>query len=81
MLRYIGRFCVLKENELQERIMTKSHSSRYFIHLGSTKIVHNLKDVYLWNSMKSCIAYFVATCQNRKKVKIELQSPLVLFST
>ena len=46
VLKYQGRLCVPKVDEFQGRIMGEAHSSRYSIHLGSTKMYRNLKDVY-----------------------------------
>lgn len=40
----------------------ESHHSRYFVHPGSTKMYHNLKEVYLWNDVKKNIADFFAEC-------------------
>lgn len=45
-VRYQGRLCVPNVDGLRERIMTKAHSSRNSIHLGSTKIYHDLKEIY-----------------------------------
>ncbi|XP_070015575.1 uncharacterized protein [Nicotiana sylvestris] len=51
-LRYRGRLCVPDVNGLRERIMSESNNSRYSIHPGSTKMYHDLKEVYWWNDMK-----------------------------
>ncbi|KAH0759938.1 hypothetical protein KY290_023431 [Solanum tuberosum] len=56
VLRYQGRLCVRRVDELQERIMEEAHSSRYSIHPGSTKMYHDLREVYWWSSMKKGIA-------------------------
>ncbi|XP_070055019.1 uncharacterized protein [Nicotiana tomentosiformis] len=45
-LRYQGRLCVPNIDGLRERIMTEAHTSRYYAHPGSTKIYHDLKEVY-----------------------------------
>ncbi|XP_070020618.1 uncharacterized protein [Nicotiana sylvestris] len=42
---------------------------------GSTKMYHDLKEVYWWNDMKKSIADFVARCPNCQQVKVEHQSP------
>ncbi|KAH0656975.1 hypothetical protein KY285_031857 [Solanum tuberosum] len=44
VLRYQGRLCVAMVDGLQERIMEETHSSRYSIHPGSTKMYRNLKE-------------------------------------
>ncbi|KAH0670766.1 hypothetical protein KY290_026160 [Solanum tuberosum] len=38
VLRYQGRLCVPRVDELQDKIMEEAHSSRYSIHPGSTKM-------------------------------------------
>ncbi|WMV58035.1 hypothetical protein MTR67_051420 [Solanum verrucosum] len=49
VLRYQRRLCVPKVDDLQGRIMREVHSSRYSIHPGSTKMYHDLREVYWWN--------------------------------
>ncbi|KAH0709554.1 hypothetical protein KY284_010981 [Solanum tuberosum] len=56
VLRYQGRLCVPMVDRIQERILEEAHSSRYSIHLGSTKMYRDLREVYWWNSMKKGIA-------------------------
>ncbi|XP_070034490.1 uncharacterized protein [Nicotiana tomentosiformis] len=51
-LRYQGRLSVPNVDGLRERIMTEAHTSRYSVHPGSTKMYHDLKEVYWWNDMK-----------------------------
>ena len=58
-----------------KKIMTEAHSSRYFIHPGSTKMYQDLKDMYWWNDMKKSIVEFVAECPNCQRVKVEHQKP------
>ncbi|XP_070005367.1 uncharacterized protein [Nicotiana sylvestris] len=70
-LRYRGRLCVPDVNGLRERIISEAHNSRYSIHPGSTKMYHDLKEVYWWNDMKKNIADFVAKCPNCQQVKVE----------
>ncbi|KAH0729411.1 hypothetical protein KY289_000599 [Solanum tuberosum] len=60
VLRYQSRLCVPMVDGLQEKIMEEAHSSRYSIHPGSTKMYHDLREVYWWNNMKKSIAEFVA---------------------
>ncbi|WMV26128.1 hypothetical protein MTR67_019513 [Solanum verrucosum] len=75
VLKYQGRLCVPRADELQERNMEEDHSSRYSIHLGSTKMYRDLREIYWWNSMKKSIVEFVAKCPNCQQVKIENQRP------
>ncbi|WMV33819.1 hypothetical protein MTR67_027204, partial [Solanum verrucosum] len=73
VLRYQGRLCVQRVDELQESIMKEAHRSRYSIHPGSTKMYHDLRETYWWSSMKKNIAEFVAKCPNCQQVKVEHQ--------
>ncbi|WMV50723.1 hypothetical protein MTR67_044108 [Solanum verrucosum] len=75
VLSYQGRLCVPKVDELQEMIMEEAHSSRYFIHPGSTKMYHDLREVYWWSSMKKCIAEFIVKCPNCQQVKVDHHRP------
>ena len=75
VLRYQGRLCVPRVDELQERIMEEAHSSGYSVHSGSTKMYRDLREVYWWNGMKKGIAEFVAKCPNCQQVKVEHQRP------
>ena len=55
-LIYEGRLCVPMMDGLQERIMEEAHNSIYSIYPGSTKMYHDLGEVYWWNGMKKGIA-------------------------
>ncbi|XP_070056559.1 uncharacterized protein [Nicotiana tomentosiformis] len=59
-LRYQGRLCVPNVAGLREKIMIEIHQSRYSIHPGSTKIYHDIKELYWWDNMKKSIVEFVA---------------------
>ncbi|XP_070032239.1 uncharacterized protein [Nicotiana tomentosiformis] len=74
-LKYQGRLCVPNVDDLRERIMTEAHASRYFVHPGSTKMYHDLKEIYWWNDMKRNVEDFVARCLNYQQVKAEHQRP------
>ena len=56
ILRYQDRLCVEDVDDLRTRIMVEAHSSRYSIHPGSTKMYHDLKQIYWWDGMKKDIA-------------------------
>ena len=55
--------------------MEEAHSSTYSIHPGSTKMYHNLKDIYWWNGMKKDIAEFMSNCLTCQQVKLKHQRP------
>ncbi|WMV09069.1 hypothetical protein MTR67_002454 [Solanum verrucosum] len=42
VLRYQGSLCVSDVDGVREKILEEAHGSRYFIHLGATKMYHNL---------------------------------------
>lgn len=75
VLRYLGKLFVLDVDGLREQILEKAYSSRYSIHLGVTKMYHDLREVYWWNIMKKDIAGFVAKCPNCQQFKVEHQRP------
>ncbi|XP_070042768.1 uncharacterized protein [Nicotiana tomentosiformis] len=77
-LRYQGRLCVPNVDGLWEIIMTEAHTSRYSVHPGSTKMYHDLKEVYWWNDMKRNVANLLARCPNCQQVKAEQQRPTFL---
>jgi len=47
VMRLDGRLCVPNVEDLRRAIMVEAHSSRYSIHPGSTKIDHDLRDIYI----------------------------------
>lgn len=69
------RLCVSDVGGLRERFMSEAHSSGYSIHLGSTKMYKDLRDIYWWNIMKADVANNVAKCINFQKIKAEHQRP------
>ena len=75
MLKYQGRLCEPRVDELQERIIEEAHSSRNFIHPGFTKMYCDLREVCWWEVMKKGIAEFVVKCPNYQQVKVEHQRP------
>ncbi|WMV41245.1 hypothetical protein MTR67_034630, partial [Solanum verrucosum] len=75
VLRYQGQLCILDVDGLREKILEEAHSSRYFIHLGPTKMYRDLWEVYWWNGMKKDIAGFLDKCPNYQQVKVEHQRP------
>ena len=75
VLRFQGRLCVPNVDDIRERIMAEAHSSKYSIHPGSTKMYHDLREVYWWSGMKRDIAEFVSKCPNCQQVKVEHQRP------
>ena len=62
VLYFSERLCVPDVDDLKNEIMTEAHNTRYFMHLGSTKMYHNLKNRFWWNNMKREIAAIVSHC-------------------
>lgn len=62
VLRYQGIFCVPNIDNMRTNIIAQANGSRYFIHLGSTKMYHDLTEMYWWEDMKQDISKFVEEC-------------------
>ena len=75
ILRYQDRMCVRDVDDLRTRIVVQAHGSRYSIHQGSTKMYHDLKQVYWLDVMKKDIAEYVVKCPNCQQVKAEHLKP------
>ncbi|XP_015161570.1 uncharacterized protein [Solanum tuberosum] len=71
VLRYNCRLCVPNVAGIRHRIMEQAHHSYYSIHLGSTKMYHDIKEIYWWPRMIKDVAEFVAQCPNCQQVKVE----------
>ena len=61
-MRYQDRLCVPNVDDLRNMILVEAHGSRYLIHLGSTKMYHELRGVFWWDGLKKDITNFVAKC-------------------
>jgi hypothetical protein len=64
-----NRIVVPKNDEVRQQILEEAHLSRYSIHLGSTKMYHDLKQHYWWTKMKIEIARYVTRCDTCRRVK------------
>ena len=58
-------------DDLHTKIIVESNGSRYSIHAGSTKLNHDLKNIYWWNVMKKDIAEYVAKCPKCQQIMVE----------
>ena len=58
---------------LRIRIFKEAHGARYYIHPGSKKMYHDLREVFWWDGLKKNIAEFVAKCTNFQEEKAEHQ--------
>jgi hypothetical protein len=69
------RLVVPKEEELKKKILDEAHTSRYFIHPGSTKMYHYLRQQFWWIRMKHEAARYVSECDTYRKVKADYMKP------
>ncbi|WMV08353.1 hypothetical protein MTR67_001738 [Solanum verrucosum] len=69
VLRYQGRLCIPNVDDFRGKILSEAYSSRYSIHLGATKMYHDLREIYWWNEMKMDISEFVAPNYQQGKVE------------
>ena len=56
---------------LRSRLLQEDNRSHYSIYPDSTKIYHDLREVFWWEHFKKDITEFVAKCPNCKEVKVE----------
>jgi hypothetical protein len=47
-LWFKDRLVVLKKESLKKKILDEAQTSRYFIHPGSTKMYHDLRQQFWW---------------------------------
>jgi hypothetical protein len=57
-----GRICVPNIPEIKETILKEAHQTPYSIHLRSTKMYMDLKEIFWWNNMKREITKYVSEC-------------------
>ena len=51
--------------------MKEAQYSRFIVHLGETKMYHDLRRQYWWHGMKQDVARFVSKCLTCQQVKVE----------
>jgi hypothetical protein len=56
------RLVVPKKEVLKKKILDEAHMSRYSIHLGSTKMYHDLRQQFWWTRMKREAAHYISEC-------------------
>jgi hypothetical protein len=59
-LWFKDRLVVPKEEAHERNILDEAHASRYSIHLGSTKMYHDLRQQFWWTRMKRDTARYVS---------------------
>ena len=75
VLKFKGRLCVPKNDELRRRILEEAHKTPYTLHPGSTKMYLDLKGSFWWFGMKRDVADYVKQCLTCQQVKGEHQRP------
>jgi hypothetical protein len=74
-LWFKDRLVVPKKKALKNKILDEAHASRYSIHLGSTKMYHDLRQQFWWTRMKRETARYVSECDTYQKVKADYMKP------
>jgi hypothetical protein len=69
------RLVVPKKEALKKKILDEAHKSRYFIHPGSTKMYHSLRQQFWWIRMKCEAARYVLECDTCRMVKADYMKP------
>ena len=72
-LRHMGRIVVPTLADLREEILKEFHCSRVSVHLGGTKIYHDLCRRYYWSGMKQQVGDFICRCLTCQQVKAKHQ--------
>jgi hypothetical protein len=75
VLWFKDRLVVPKKATLKKKILDETHTSRYSIHLGSTKMYHDLRQQFWWTRMKRETARYVSECDTCWKVKADYMKP------
>jgi hypothetical protein len=66
---------VVPKKTVLKKILDKDHTSRYSIHLGSTKMYHDLRWQFWWTRMKRETTRYVLECDTCRKVKADYMEP------
>jgi hypothetical protein len=69
ILWFESRLVVPKNKDHKKKILDEAHLSKFSMHLGSTKMYHDLKPLYWWTRMKREIAQYVAECDTCQRIK------------
>jgi hypothetical protein len=69
ILWFKSRLVIPKNKDLKKKILDEAHLSKFSMHLGSTKMYHDLKPLYWWTRMKREIAQYVSQCDTCQRIK------------
>ena len=75
ILRYQGRLHVLDVGEFRQHTFAEDHNSRYYFHLGATKMYRDLRENYWWDDMKRDTENLVCECPSSQQVKLKHKKP------
>ncbi|KAL0561189.1 hypothetical protein IC582_001610 [Cucumis melo] len=78
-LLFERRLCVPSDSAVKTKLLSEAHSSLFSMHPGSTKMYHDLKQVYWWRNMKREVAEFVSKCLVCQQVRAPRQKPAGLL--
>lgn len=59
VIQFKGWLCVPNNVALQRRMLEESQHLRFSIHLGTTNMYQDMKDIYWWLGMKRNVVKFV----------------------
>jgi hypothetical protein len=66
---------VPKKATFKKMILDEAHTLRYSIHLGSTKMYHDLRQQFWWTRMTHETARYVSECNTCQNVKADYMKP------
>jgi hypothetical protein len=69
------RLVVPRREALKKKILDEAHTLRYSIHLGSTKMYHDLRQQFWWTRMNRETTHYVFECDTCRKVKADYMKP------
>jgi hypothetical protein len=78
-LWFKDRLVVPKKETLNKKILDESHTSTYFMHPGSTKMYHDLRQQFWWTRIKCETSHYVSECDTCRKVKADYMKPAGLL--
>ena len=70
--RYQGRLFMPNIDDLRPNIIAEAHVSMYSIHLGSTEMSHDIKEIYWWEGMKRDISKFLEDLPIANRLRLNI---------
>jgi len=65
--------------ELRKLVLKEMHNVLYVGHLGHQKTIAVVRSEYFWLGMKKNVAYYISSCMECKRVKVEHIHPTSLI--